>query len=272
MKRIFTILSLAFIGLGSVSGQTINTFESGSPAVVTRYGATFSKVANPSKTGLNTSANVGKIGRTSPNWYELIAFPANFPIPANLSKYVHVLINYPAQPDISIRIDAADETNDGGVDIRSINADQYTQFGKWFNLTFKIDSTTSARTVKAILYLGDLGFNNNPAGFVTNDGDKPAYVDQFVVSNNPILTNTKNIELIKSVNIYPNPTTDQITISNVTNDTQLSIFGIDGKEVMKVANSSQTSISIPVTDWQKGTYYLTVTKDGDSVFKQFIVQ
>jgi hypothetical protein len=272
MTRIFTFLFFALLTFNTLSGQTINNFESISPAVVTRHGATFSVATNPVKSGLNTSATVGKIGRSTGNWYELIGFPTNFTIPALATRYVHVLVNYPAQPDVSIRIDAPNETVDGAKDIRSINASGYKDFGKWYNLTFKIDSTNTARSVKSILYLGDLGFENTPAARVLNNTDKFAYVDQFVVSNNPILTNTKNIEEINAVSVHPNPTVDQITISNLKNDTKVSIYGIDGKEVFRSENHTESAITVPVTSWQKGMYFLTIEKAGDSVFKKFIVE
>jgi hypothetical protein len=211
MTKFFTILCLSLISINQLSGQSINDFETGSPNVVTRYGTSFSKVANPLKAGINTSATVGKIGRTSGNWYELIAFPANFSVPAKISRYVHVQINYPALPDVSIRITAPSENADGanGDDIRALNVTGYTDVGKWYNLTFKIDSTNADRTVKAILFLPDLGFNN-PGKQVLNNTDKVAYVDQFIVSNNPILTNTKNIEEISAVSVYPNPASNYI--------------------------------------------------------------
>lgn len=73
MKTTTIYLIGAFLALSTAleaADVVLNNFESGSPAVTTKYGASYTNDANPLPAGLNTTANSGKIGRTSTNWYE----------------------------------------------------------------------------------------------------------------------------------------------------------------------------------------------------------
>ena len=165
----------------SVYGQNtiINNFESGSPTSVYRYGlsSNISTVLNPFPMGLNTTANCAKIIRTTSNWYELFAFPASITIPANTKKYLHMKVNYYAQPDISIRINAANANADGSADIRALNT--YTDIGNWQDLVFEMDGGTGGFTINAIVLLPDLVYNNIPTELVLNNTDKFNYRRNF---------------------------------------------------------------------------------------------
>jgi hypothetical protein len=194
MKTKKLLLACALLGLVSTSyaiDQVLNNFESGSPVVATKYGASYTEVANPLSAGLNTTANSGQIGRTSTNWYELIYFPVSFSVPANTKYYIHVLVKYDAQPDIAIRVDASSAGGDGSSDIRAMNS--YSSLGQWQDLVFEVSGGTSGRNVIQINFLADLGFNNNPAGRVLNNTDKFAYIDEIIVNTNPLPRGTNYI-------------------------------------------------------------------------------
>ena len=186
--KTFTFLMVgAMLMLSTVvtaADVVLNDFESGSPTVATKYGASYAAAANPLSAGLNTTANSGKIGRTSTNWYELIYFPASFTVPANTKRYVHILVKYDAQPDIAIRVDATTAGGDGSADIRGMNS--YSAVGQWQDIVFEINGGSTGKTIIQINYLADLGFNNNPAGQVLNNADKFGYIDEVIVNDNPL--------------------------------------------------------------------------------------
>ena len=187
MKTKQLLLICALLGFFSSAfaiDQVLNNFESGSPAVATKYGASYTETANPLSAGLNTTANSGQIGRTTSNWYELVYFPVSFSVPANTKYYIHVLVKYHAQPDIAIRVDATTAGGDGSADIRATNS--YSNFGQWQDIVFEVNGGSSGRNVIQINFLADLGFNNNPAGRVLNNTDKFAYIDEIVVNTNPL--------------------------------------------------------------------------------------
>jgi hypothetical protein len=194
MKKTLLLLIGAFVGMlttSNVNAQVLNDFESGSPAVVTKYGASYSTVANPLSAGLNTTENCGKIGRTTSNWWEMIYFPVSFSVPANTKYYVHILVKYDAQPDVAIRVDATTAGGDGSADIRAMNT--YSNIGQWQDLVFEVNGGSGGRNVIQIIFLADLGFNNNPAVRVLNNTDKFAYIDEIVVNTNPLPRGTTYI-------------------------------------------------------------------------------
>jgi hypothetical protein len=194
MKTKFLLLFCALFVLITTSNAidlVLNDFESGSPAVATKYGASYTAATNPLSAGLNTTANSGQIGRTTTNWYEMVYFPVNFSVPANTKYYVHVLVKYDAQPDIAIRVDATSAGGDGSSDIRGMNT--YSNIGQWQDIVFEVNGGSSGRNVIQIIFMADLGFNNNPSGRILNNTDKFAYIDEIVVNTNPLPRGTTYI-------------------------------------------------------------------------------
>ena len=275
MKRIFTPLSvfLIFCISSSIFGQNtiINDFETGSPTVVSRYGVSsnISIITNPFPTGMNTSAKCAKVVRTTSNWYELFAFNANVVIPANTKRYLHMKVNYYAQPDVSIRIDAANANADGSADIRALN--KYTDLGMWQDLVFEMDGGASGRTVTAFVVLPDLGFENTPAGLVLNNSDKFGYIDDFIVNNSPTALSVNKLDTVNSISIYPNPTSDFLTISNLLPNTVLSIVSIDGKNVYQNKNNTDNTLTLAVNEWSKGAYIIHIQNGSESIVKKIII-
>jgi Secretion system C-terminal sorting domain len=174
MKTKLLALSMALAGWTTTQAQVLNDFEAGSPAVTAAYGAEFSTIANPNPTG-NTTANVGQIKRTTDAWYELIRFNAAFSVPANTTKYVHMLARYTSAtiPNMSIRVDA--NGNDGSVDIHPLNT--YNTPGEWMDMVFKVDGGESGINPTEILFFADASVN------VLNSTDSFAQIDEFVLND-----------------------------------------------------------------------------------------
>ena len=274
MKKFFTPLSVFLICISSsIFGQTtmINNFETGSPTSVSRYGlsSNISIVSNPFPGGLNSTAKCAKIIRTTSNWYELFAFPASFTIPANTKKYLHMKVNYYAQPDISIRIDAANANADGSADIRALNT--YTDLGNWQDLVFEMDGGSVGRTVNAIVVLPDLGFNNTPSGEVLNNTDKFGYIDEISYNDSASVLNVSILEKNNSIAIYPNPTSDFLNVSNLQPNSVVSVNSLDGKSLY-YNNNINSNLSLSVKGWSKGVYIINVKNDNQTAVKKFIVQ
>lgn len=187
MKTKLTLLFVALFNFSIIleaADIQLNNFENGSPTVSTKYGASYLNEVNPSVSGINLSSNCGKIARTSGNWYELIYFPASFSVPANSTKYVHIMVKYHAQPDIAIRVDASSAGGDGSADIRPIN--KYVNYGQWQDMVFAISGGTSGKTVIQINYLGDMGWNNTPSGLILNNSTNFGYIDEIIVNDDEL--------------------------------------------------------------------------------------
>ena len=275
MIRILTLFNvfLMFCISSSIFGQNtiINDFETGSPTVVSRYGVSsnISVITNPFPIGINTSAKCAKIVRTTSNWYELFAFDATVVIPANTKRYLHMKVNYYAQPDISIRIDAANSNADGSGDIRALN--KYTDLGKWQDLVFEMDGGLSGRNVNAFVVLPDLGFDNVPAGLVLNNTDKFGYIDDFIVNNSPTSLSVNKLEMVNSISIYPNPTSNLLTISNLLPNTVVLIVSTDGKNIYQNKNIVDSTLTLAVNEWSKGAYIIHIQNGSESIVKKIII-
>ena len=143
------------------------------------YGATFEVVDNPDKGESNDSEKSGKIGRTSTDWYELVDMPCDFSIPAKEIRYVHVLVKYPAQPDLILRLNQSG--NDGNIRAQNL----YTAVGAWQDMVFEIHGGDDGIDVTNLRFLGDCGIENDPLGYVLNNTNEFGYIDEILVSQDP---------------------------------------------------------------------------------------
>ncbi|MEI7502705.1 MAG: hypothetical protein WCJ61_05430, partial [Paludibacter sp.] len=135
--KILFLLFIVFTFKSLMAADVVlNNFESGSAAVTTLYGSSSSKVANPLSSG-NTTANCLKVGRTSTNWWEAVSFPISFTVPANTTKYVHILVDYTLAPGLSISPNGS-----GQID----QSNGYGNFGKWRDIIFAIPGGTGGLT------------------------------------------------------------------------------------------------------------------------------
>ena len=146
----------------------LNDFEAGSPTVTPLYGAEFSVVANPNTTG-NSSAFCGQISRTSTDWWEMVNFAVNFTVLPNTSQYVHILVNYPIQPALSIQLN-----NNGQID----QSNAYTNIGQWQDIVFEIQGGTDGVTVTSLSMMTDRN-----SALVT---DTYGYMDNVILNNEPL--------------------------------------------------------------------------------------
>lgn len=221
MKKQIIFFGLLFCSV-FMYGQTtvINDFEADSPTIRTQFGSTYTALANPDVTGDNTSANIGRIGRTTSLWYELINFPlaAPYVIPANETRYLHVLVKANNQLDMPIRYNGVDGTagqQNGTGALRPTNS--YTDIGEWQDIVYAIPGGASGKTVNYITFFPDAGFNNIPSGQFLNNVDEFLFVDNFK------FTNSANSEL---QNTWLGTTADWSTASNWSRGLPSNSLGI----------------------------------------------
>jgi len=83
--------------------------------------------------------------------------------------------------------------------------------------------------------------------------------DVFVDANSVFNNSYKGYE----VSIYPNPATDQVTVSCNYMIQGVSVISLEGREMHQYAIADKTSVNISVTGFPAGMYIVTVTgKDG----------
>lgn len=185
---------LLFLSVRSLMAADVvlNDFEAGSPTVTPLYGAAFSIVANPNTTG-NPSAFCGQISRTSTNWWEMVNFAVNFTVLPNTSQYVHILVNYPIQPALSIQLN-----NSGQID----QSNAYTKIGEWQDIVFEIPGGTNGVTVTSLSMMTDRG-----SALVTGTF---GYMDNVILNNDPL---PKGAGYLTGNNLYD---FESGTVNNIT--------------------------------------------------------
>jgi hypothetical protein len=99
---------------------------------------------------------------------------------------------------------------------------------------------------------------------------KIVFFDNIYLSYNPgtVLNNTNFAA--STVNMFPNPTSDNVTITSKTEIETVSIYNVLGQEVMKNTPKSD-SVTINIADFQAGVYLVkTTTTDGISTSSRII--
>lgn len=81
-----------------------------------------------------------------------------------------------------------------------------------------------------------------------------------------IITTGINTESLDNISLYPNPTTNIITVDFGKNNETLSytVMSIDGKVIMQVNNVVYNQITIDLTNQSKGVYFLSITSENNS--------
>lgn len=194
---------------------------------------------------MDKTKNCGKIKRTTDKWFELIDIPCNFSIPEDEVAFLHILVNYPAQPDIIIRPNQMGNE----INIRPIN--EYTDFGKWQDLVFVIPGGENGLEVNNIKYIGDCGFKNSPVGLVLNNTNKLGYIDEIIVNSDPEPRKNEMIRpaptgIVKKNNNY-SLYSDEQHINFHSEDgqqKQFSIYTTSGRLIF-TGNKAQVHFKVP---------------------------
>lgn len=102
---------------------------------------------------------------------------------------------------------------------------------------------------------------------ITNDSGC-VKTEQVKIWVNPCVGIEESID-ITSVEIYPNPTDDNLTIKSDIHIMQISIYDVYGRQI-KGFHKSSTQIN--VQEFQKGIYFLNIATKNGTVVKKFIKQ
>lgn len=92
----------------------------------------------------------------------------------------------------------------------------------------------------------------------------------MVTVNVSSITALANKAVDASLNIYPNPTTDVITISTKANSLQVVMINANGS-IVKQANVVGNTTQLTVNDLASGTYLLRITTEAGTTVKQVVV-
>lgn len=97
---------------------------------------------------------------------------------------------------------------------------------------------------------------------IDNDG-------KFAYSKTVSINNTKN-EV--SISVYPSPAKNQVVISNLTGNNNISIVNTNGQVVLQKSNLSATSINVDISSLPNGMYSIVISNNGESKTLKLMVQ
>lgn len=279
MKKLLLLglsISTALVSFGQTM---VNDFEAGSdPLLNTGGGITAAVVANPNMTGLNTTSNCLQINRTGAQWWILAGVDVDdMTISDTETKYLSMMVNFPAQPDLGIRFDAPADDNNGNEIVRSVNQYDATASGEWQEIVFEIkDSPTATAFTLGTLYRlsihPDMGFENDPVGQILNNTDMLGYIDEIrILDANPL--NVDSFEIENNISISPNPAQSAFRIKNTDNFniTNVAIYDVLGQKVMFQSSRANQEF-YDISNLTAGMYIVRLTDNNDNVVTKRLIK
>ncbi|MEO6135557.1 MAG: hypothetical protein ABIP35_10420 [Ginsengibacter sp.] len=143
-------------------------------------GQQFAKVANPNKSGINTSDNVGKFTRGFEGWSGTYS-PLNAPIKMASGKKITVMVYNPNPSSIGamLNVELESGTISNGIAVLKVPV---TKSGVWEELVFDF-STIANIPADATFNQLVLRFNDATTGDVTGGTGTIIYLDNFKLTN-----------------------------------------------------------------------------------------
>ncbi len=196
MKKI-TLLLLVMFSLATY-GQTVSVFDfesdfpgrwgtNGNPANQGGFvdNVNFSIVDNPSISGINTSAKVGKFHRLKSGlWWALAWFDINpLTIGDGKTKYLHISVYKPLASDVCIQL--KDKVPGPTLQTAEVKNTTQTKVNEWQELVFAIKNpnTHTGDGIYKILEVKPDFVNSPPSGRLEDDID--IYFDNIYVNDDP---------------------------------------------------------------------------------------
>lgn len=102
-------------------------------------------------------------------------------------------------------------------------------------------------------------FSSTTFDFSQSNGD---YFDYYYFSGKvAALLSNEDFEIENSIQVYPNPVEDILFIKANTLD-QIEVFDIQGKRLKQIDASNNTKISLDMSSYTRGAYFLKLTTEG----------
>lgn len=226
-------------------------------------GAETSIIPNPYPTGLNTSATVVKMiknpGETYAGSVIQMAGPINF---SSTTRIVKVKVWSPvAGKNLLLKFEGSPVDYDNG----AFETDAIiTKANEWEELTFDYNSPTLFPPVNdndtKIVFFFDFGSQGDGSINSTYYFDDVAFFEDALSVDKVI---------VNKVQIYPNPTSNHLSIEANGEIQKISVYNILGQEVLTKTFQSH-KIKLETSGLQNGIYIIKTSIDGKESISKFI--
>ena len=218
-------------------------------------------VANPFPDTVNSSATVVKMVKNPGETYAGSVIQMAGPIDFSTNKIVKVKVWSPiAGKKLLLKFEGSPIDFDNGAFETEVAT---TVANAWEELTFDFNSPTLFPPVNnndnKIVFFFDFG--------TQGDGtiNSTYYFDDIKFSENLSTPSSLNSKAI----LYPNPTSNLLTITAMKTIQKISIFNVLGQEIIS-DNPNSNFVNIPVSGFQKGVYTIITKVDGIITTSKFI--
>ncbi len=218
-------------------------------------GSNFAKVANPSATGINTSAMVGQCIKdpASQTWAGIFSTTLSSKLDFSANKIFKMKVNSPKACTVLIKLE--DAANAATVKEVQVNT---TQVNAWEELAFDFTGAASATYNKITLFF-DFGATSG----------NTFYFDDLCFVPDISTGIAEGTSVFKKLNIYPNPANDVLNIENSRPIEEVHIHNVAGQEVESVFTAG-LSVKIPTCDLPRGIYTVTIRANDEVMYQKFV--
>ncbi len=256
-------------------GFSFVNFDAVGQATYSRSDGVYSTVANPSPSGVNTSALSGKYVRNSTVQYDYIQYnttaitnAADYKTKAKkfyMDVYTSASIGKPIIIQLENGSTATSTNYPTGRNSRYIG--YTTKLNQWERIIFTLldvpDAATSDASVNRLLVLINSNSFTGDTYYIDN---LDSYTAGTPAIRNPTVTEKifkpeVNKSDLKS-QLYPNPATNELRITNLRNNAKVDILNNVGQMVAHYKFEDGGSALINISNLMPGNYFVRLTEDG----------
>jgi len=128
--------------------------------------------------------------------------------------------------------------------------------------------TTNNQNFTAIAAAGSLLANGTVVKFSGVSLQDGFY--SFGVGSSPVITSAPELNGVYEVQVFPNPCTDEFTLSNVAGSS-ITLYDLQGKKIL-CWEGTELSQKINVSQIENGIYMLQINRDQHNISKKLIIQ
>ncbi|MDD7914135.1 T9SS type A sorting domain-containing protein [Polaribacter haliotis] len=256
MKKILLIvLFISYNTFAQCVDPTLTDFECSGPSHGA-YPTTLTKVANPSATGINTSANVGRYVDNGTEGFDALVFDYGTAIDLSTNNFLKIKLHTPKSIQILAKLE-------GGTSAREVWSPFSIDEGplnSWIEFTFDFsgfsdNSTGGDANTKLVLFI-----NAGKSDGTTSD----IYFLDDIQWTSSATAGINDIALEKEIVAFPTITKDLVNIKTTGNNIQnVNVYNISGQKVIQNKNINKQEYLLDVSKLSKGIYFVKVKSNNN---------
>jgi hypothetical protein len=75
---------------------------------------------------------------------------------------------------------------------------------------------------------------------------------------------------LNEIRIYPNPATDEVTISSDKPFSKIEIYSVTGELIKQLSNIAENLVKISIGDYTSGMYFIKIFQEENRITKKLV--